>query len=513
MRSRSISKVSSGGAGVARRDLVVPRGREARRRPEGRSIARWCQSVATYAGALSRDRRIWDTASAESGVIDVPDVEEMADVLAVLRTVPRHRQLGRVFVDADGGGEPVLSTGAFDEADVQLARLSAETQPAIDRLAPPAAPRAEGQNPIVPDTAGGLENDPVLSARCAAFGAPDDSVDTIVVSGAFGGYRASRSEELDAIDQLAAVQHRGTPVLVHSGFASDEEAPVQRLRLMDIRVFPTARRLTRALAKVGPATPAVPAALTKSARLTEDGPPSVTRPCRRADAAPGRGGWLRGVGRSLSAVPPGGVRSRPASSGHGQRAGALLLETRRSRHLTKVGGGRCPLNLGRDAIEDATHELWRRFPGRTLVLMPMLQPGASSSSAETPDPTFGPYVTVGRSGVSAELNPDVAIGLVPLGADRGTEPWCSLRCAPLLCGWRARPGVNLRSLADLTVAMSTLAVADPLLEIECNPVIGYPGGYAISDVRAVRRESRSASGLSAAPEPVAVVETPDRTCP
>jgi hypothetical protein len=191
------------------------------------------------------------------------------------------------------------------------------------------------------------------------------------------------------------------------------------------------------------------------------------------------------------AVPPIAV----ASSEHELRAAVggmafplcLKLENPDIPHKSDVGGVR--LDLGPDEVTVAARELWDRFPTSSLLVMPMLRPGVELLAGLGRDPTFGPYVTVGRGGVTAELDPDVATALVPLDVDAAMALWSSLRCAPVLRGWRGGPGTDLGALSELAAALSRLGMSMPGLEIECNPVIAYPGGYAVADVRGLRNGS------------------------
>jgi hypothetical protein len=143
------------------------------------------------------------------------------------------------------------------------------------------------------------------------------------------------------------------------------------------------------------------------------------------------------------------------------------------------------LNLGRDDLDPAAAELWDRFPGAALLVMPMLRPGVELLVGAAQDPTFGAFVTVGRGGVTAELDPDVAVLAAPVTAEQARAAWLSLRCAELLRGWRGAPGVDVDALAQLTASVSEIAANDPTISIECNPVIGYPAGYGIADLRAI----------------------------
>jgi acyl-CoA synthetase (NDP forming) len=440
------------------------------------------RSVTTHTAALGGDRRLWDTALRQGGAHQVLDPEEMVEVLEALRAT-RDRRVRAVLVLTDGGGDTVLAADALEDAGVPLAHLGQETEAALDALVPRAAPRAEGRNPVTLDTAGGLEDDPGLLARCAEIGDGDRGVDAIVVSGTFGGYRAHRADELAAVRRLAALHERGTAVLVHSAFALDDEEPVAALRRAGIPVYRTMRRLTAALgtalgtAPIAASTTA-PGRPAGSSVASSVGPPVVLSTVEAMAA-------LSSVGVVTPAIAV--VSSEVALLSAVERLGprvCLKLEDAAVSHKSDVGG--VVLGLGPDTVTDAARELWRRFPGRELLVMPMLDPGIELLVGIGLDETFGPYLTVGRGGVATELDPDVALGLLPCDGDAARAMWCSLRCARLLSGWRSSPAVDLPALVALSLALSRLAERAPGLEIECNPVLIYPQGYAIADVRGVR---------------------------
>ncbi len=454
------------------------------------------RSVASHTGALGGDRRVWDAALREGGARQVADPAALVDALEAC-TATRGRRVRGVLVLSDGGGDTVLMTDALDDAGIPLASLGPGTQAVLDALTPPAAPRAEGANPVTLDTAGGLEDDPRLIARCAEAGAIDGAVDAVVVSGTFGGYRGRRAEELDAVARLAALARAGTPVLVHSAFAADDEEPVDALRRAGVPVYPTARRLAIALgAARGTAGSAVSGPGAGPSSTAGDG--LAATPAGDRVAAP--------VPEARVSVPTAEALARLAAVGivvppvttvsdGAELADAvarmpfplcLKIEDPKISHKSDVGG--VVLDVARDTAEDAAQALWRRFPGRKLVVMPMLSSGVELLVGLGRDPTFGAFVIVGRGGVAAEVDPDVAIALAPVSSDAAFALWTSLRAAPLLRGWRAQPGVDLGSLAELVAAMSELAEREPGLEIECNPVLAYEDGYAVADVRArVRR--------------------------
>ncbi len=454
----------------------------------GRSAAA-SRSVATHTGALGGDRRLWDAALLEGGARQVADPAALVDALEACQATRGRRALRGVLVLSDGGGDTVLTTDALEDAGVPLAPLGPRARTELDALAPPSAPRVEGANPVTLDTAGGLEDDPRLIARCAEAGAADDAVDAVVVSGTFGGYRGRRAEELDAVARLAALARDGTPVLVHSAFAADDEEPVTALRRAGIPVYPTARRLANALAAARAGAGAAASASGRGRSSPASG--GLTAPPAEASVS-------LPTAEALARLAAGGVAVPQVTTVWNDAELAdvvarmpfplcLKLEDPEVSHKSDVGG--VVLDVAPGAAADAAHALWQRFPGRALVVMPMLSSGVELLVGLGRDPTFGAFVIVGRGGVAAEVDPDVAIALAPVSSDAALALWASLRCAPLLRGWRGQPGVDLGSLAELVAAMSELALREPRLEIECNPVLAYEVGYAVADVRARERRA------------------------
>jgi acyl-CoA synthetase (NDP forming) len=441
----------------------------------GRSAA-GAGAVATHTGALGGDDRVWNAVLAGTGAVRVASTEELVDVLtAVTRLTPT---TGRALVLTDGGGDSVLTVDALAAVGIPLARLAAATEASLDTLTPPAAPRVPGRNPVTLDTAGGLEEDPSLIARCAAAGATDPGVDVVVIAGTFGGYTAQRDAELAGVDQLIALHRDGTQVVVHSAFSDDGEEPVERLRQHGIPVYPTAQRLARALAATTSTT-------TTPEESAASAPPRATA-AGRVLGVEETAEMLRTAGAAVPYIAvvhdddPAALTAAAADIGFPV---CLKVEDPAVSHKSDAGG--VLLNIERDDLADAATNLRTRFPGASLLIMAMLPPGVELLVGAAQDPTFGGFVTVGRGGVTAELDPDVALLVAPVTVDQARTAWLSLRCAPLLQGWRGAAGVDLDALAQLTAAIASIGAADPTVSVECNPVIAYPDGYGIADMRAV----------------------------
>ena len=446
------------------------------------------RAAATHTGALAGDDRLWDAVLRDAGAVRVASAEEMADVLASATAVPG--QPGAAFVVTDGGGDAVMTVDELERAGIPLAELSSRTRSRLGAMLPVDAPRSQAANPVVLDTAGGLQDDPLLLARCVEAAALDAAVGTVVVAGTYGGYVSHRSAEMEVADRLLAVRSGGTAIVVHSAFALDRQQPLERLRAGGVPVYSTPDRLVRALAQTmqlrSPAG---------EPRRRAAGPPPRHTDLNR----PGRPPSARAAGRLLPlddvapmlaevgiALPPFALVSEEAAlaAAAGRIGFPLCMKVDDPDVVHKSDVGAIRLGVGRTELVDVARDLWARFPASRLLLMPMLAPGVELIVGLSHDPVFGPFVLVGRGGVTAELDPDVVVVPSPVTCARARSAWLSLRCSPLLSGWRGAPGVDLPAVATLTARLSRIADAGRRLELELNPVIARPDGCAVADVRA-----------------------------
>lgn len=484
----------------------------------GRS-AQAASAIATHTGALASDGKVWQAVLDSAGAIAVDSTQDMTDLLAVLGGlrgrggVGGRGRPGRAMVLTDGGGDSVLAIDSLTGAGLTMATPSAQTRAKLDKLIPQNAPRTPARNPLTLDTAGGVEDDPTLLARCARLAAQDDDVDVIVVGGLFGGYPRMLDAELACAAELVELHGSACPVAVQSAFALSDSEPVKRLKGSGVAVLPTADRLARALARalawqdesVGQAEP--------GAAVGQSGGPGGSCTARtesaNGDAADDSDGHDMDVDGHGMGVGGPVVWSAERSAGllreHGitlppmtvvrtadELAAALpsawypacvKIADEAVSHKSDVGGVR--LNLA-DAgqLQAAAVELWGRFPGSPLLVMPSLRGGAELLVGAGTDPLFGPYALVGRGGIWAETDPDVAIVMAPVTREAATRALLSLRCAPTFTGRRGQAAIDVAAVADLVASMASLAAEHPDLSVEANPVIAYPDGYAIADLRA-----------------------------
>lgn len=163
-------------------------------------------------------------------------------------------------------------------------------------------------------------------------------------------------------------------------------------------------------------------------------------------------------------------------------------------HKTDVGG--VELNLHDEAnVRAAFERIARRakearpdarIDGVSVQRMVSADGGLELILGVKKDPIFGPVILVGRGGVATEVFKDHAIELPPLDERLIRRMLESLRCWPLLNGYRGRPLARQDLLVETLQRFSALVVDNPeISEIDANPLLVTPREVIALDARAV----------------------------
>ncbi len=152
-------------------------------------------------------------------------------------------------------------------------------------------------------------------------------------------------------------------------------------------------------------------------------------------------------------------------------------------HKSDVGGVR--LNLqDDDAVAEAVAALDVLVSGAPVLLQPMLGAGLELIAGIVQDAQFGPVVMLGAGGVTADVLADRSFALAPTSTAAAHRMMDALRCAPLLKGYRGRPGVSHDGLAKVVVALSWLAEDLPeVAELDLNPLVCDGDRISVVDAR------------------------------
>jgi len=99
------------------------------------------------------------------------------------------------------------------------------------------------------------------------------------------------------------------------------------------------------------------------------------------------------------------------------------------------------------------------------------------------DQLFGPMLTVGSGGSLVEIMADSVTLLLPVTREEVRAALASLRCAPILDGYRGAPPADLDAAIDAILAIARFGArnAERLEELEVNPLgVGPRGQGAVA---------------------------------
>jgi hypothetical protein len=119
-----------------------------------------------------------------------------------------------------------------------------------------------------------------------------------------------------------------------------------------------------------------------------------------------------------------------------------------------------------------------------VVVQAMAPAGTELVIGAVRDRLFGPLLMAGSGGVLTDLLADRQWRGLPLTDLDATDMVHSLRCAPLLAGYRGAHAADQAAVLDVIHRMAWLAEQVPeLAELDINPLVAGPTGAFAVDVR------------------------------
>jgi len=421
----------------------------------------------------------------QAGVIRAETLGELLDVTTFLANQPLPGG-SSVAVVTNGGGPGILCADALENAGMRVPELGQTTR---DRLAA-----------FLPSGAG-LSN-------------PVD----MIASATREHYRKTLSTVIDdpAIDAVIALFV--PPVVTQAGEAAAGivAGVAESTRSVPVAaVFLTAGDPPRELADATPRIPAygLPEDAARALGRAREYAAWRERPrgrvpmladVRREEAAAliaeclnDGGGWL-GPDRVAALcscygieLAEAAVAASPAEAGRvAERLGgevALKAIAPTLVHKTDAGGVKVGLS-GADDVHRAASQMRSDVAaaghGECGFLIQKMLSGVELLVGVVHDPQFGPVLACGAGGVTAELAKDVAVRLTPLTDRDAHDAVRSMRCFPMLDGFRGAPRTDVGALELLLLRVSALVEAHPeVAELELNPAVVSPTGVAAVDAR------------------------------
>jgi len=416
-----------------------------------------------------------------SGVIAVHRLEELLDVVGVLATSPLPRG-SRVALVGNSGGPLILAADACAAEGLDVPELPRDVQTAIAPLVPAASAVGNPVDITADGTAETLER--VLDALLALAGI--DVV--IVVVTALNALTAP-----DARRVLERVAARADKPVVACVLGADSAPSSVGAGPVGLALLSSPERAAGAVAKI--VAYSAWRASPEIAPVALDGVDVAGARgllARLFVANPG-GGWLdAGAAASLldcygvPAVHFATAASLADAVAEAERIGyPVALKAGSGALVHKSDAGGVALGLQSETELRAAFDAMRERLGDAMlpaIVESMAGAGVETIVGMTSEPNFGPLLMFGMGGVATDLLQDRVFAVPPLSAGESSRMISSIRTAPLLCGYRGSPPVDVDALADVVERVARLASDLPeVAELDLNPVVARPSGAVAID--------------------------------
>jgi len=92
----------------------------------------------------------------------------------------------------------------------------------------------------------------------------------------------------------------------------------------------------------------------------------------------------------------------------------------------------------------------------------------------------------GLGGIFVEILEDIAFRSIPLSRQDAESMVNQIKARKILEGARGAAGVSKAALVELILKVASIVEAHPeIAEIDLNPLMAYPDGYAVVDARMI----------------------------
>jgi acyl-CoA synthetase (NDP forming) len=409
------------------------------------------RAALSHTGAMLADSTAFDLVSREHGVVLVGDVEELLAAATLLRSQPAPRG-PRLAAITSSGGAGILAADRCADAGLTVPELAGTTRQQLSALVPAFGAVA---NPV--DVTAQLFNDGGGAfGKVVALVRADPAVDVVLVLLTMLVGETAHALARDLAEAVTTGPADAPPVVVV--WMAGEDATVEARGVLGdagVPVFSSVAVATRVIAAV------------------------VSRPAVSADnvalvdALTGDGWELLGA---LGVARPAGVVIADAASAPTavrEVGGLAVLKAVAPglEHKTEAGGVRLGVTAERAQAEAA--DLLVSVPGAVAVLV-QEQVGSGVELLVSVDggrDGWPPVLSVGWGGTHTEIHRDITTALAPVTPDTARAMLASLRCWPLLIGYRGAAPSDVEAAVDAIVRISRAAVVTGLRELEVNPLV------------------------------------------
>jgi acyl-CoA synthetase (NDP forming) len=444
------------------------------------------RAIASHTAAMAGEAAINSAVFAQFGVVEVDDIDELADVASLLSRAKPPRDAG-VAIWGMSGGALSLCADAVGQAGLRLVDLEEKTMATLAEILPS---YAAIENPV-DVTAAGLST-PELVVQSLLALAGDPGVDIVLVPIPVDYGETSIAVAAAMVEMQAQSSAPVLPIWMSDthgpAYGVLTKAGLTPIHSVSKAVGAVARWAAHGRWRAARPADGGPLPLLLRATVDSDTPSKSVRTEVDAKA------WLAENGIP---VPRGRLvhSSAEATAAAAELSGAVVLKIVSPDlvHKSDVGGVRVGLQ-GTNEVQEAhagiLEAVGRRAPDAEVTGI-LVEEMVGDVALELVvgvhvDPTFGHVLTVGAGGVLVELLNDVQRRLLPIDAGSAREMVEQLRVSRLLAGHRGGQTLDAEAVVDLLTRVSDMVSAHPdIEELELNPVVLRPANAAGASVVAV----------------------------
>ncbi|TAJ92527.1 MAG: GNAT family N-acetyltransferase [Gammaproteobacteria bacterium] len=452
------------------------------------------RAAVTHTGALVGADDVFDAALQRAGVVRATTIGQLFSAAGVLAAGYRARG-NRLAIITNGGGLGVMATDRAVDLGVTLADLAPVTLETLNRNLPAHWSHA---NPI------DLLGDAPPGRYAAAIDAclADNGIDGIL---AMLSPQAMTDPEACAQAVIEAAAESSKPILCC--WMGDQQVAAGRNRFIASRIphFHSPEASVEAFAHLAnhhhnqQLLMQVPGPLAERSEPDIEGARLIIESAlaeRRTLLSPTEARAVLHAFR-IPAVPGVACASANEALVAAQSIGfpvAMKINSPDISHKSDVGGVK--LNIrNAQAVRACYHDLIEAVKAKSadlriagVIVEPMQSPAHSRELliGVVRDPVFGPAITFGAGGITAEAMQDRAVALPPLNDFLIENMIRRTRVARLLGPFRNLPAIDMNALIEMLRRVSEMVCELPaLVEMDLNPVIAHAGGVMALDARLV----------------------------
>ena len=442
------------------------------------------RAAASHTANLGGDMALYRAAFQQSGILEVADVNDLADRAHALLT-PRKPHGNRVAVVTLSGGAGVLMADHCAPAGLDLPKLSASTLARLKEILPPYAGL---NNPI--DLTGNIAAKQENMIESLRLVVNDPQVDMMgvclaAVSGPVGIQLAQWVADVArTTDKPILVAWVANLATTQAGYDALAEAQVPR--------YDTPVRCVLGMD-----------ALWRFAKAQKDCLRIATEPVLRIHR-PEQQQMMAGQKTDLpehlakqvladygiAVTAEALVHDEEVAVAQAQKLGfpvALKIMSADIPHKTEAGGVRIGLSdegAVRQAYRQIRANAQKYAPHATIdgvLVQAMVSGGTEVILGVNNDPLFGPAIMFGLGGIFAEVLKDVSFRILPITRSEAMDMVREIKAYSILNGARGRPQADVDSLVDTILKLAALALdlKDQVAEIDINPLFVLPQGRGV----------------------------------